>query len=52
MKLVTETIDQALKRGVTVERLETKGKAKRTPRTAKKAKRNRFMSVYLDQGRN
>tara|TARA_Y100001951_G_C11212773_1_gene223952 strand:- start:315 stop:491 length:177 start_codon:yes stop_codon:yes gene_type:complete len=47
----TESVDDALKRGVVVVTLKTRGRRpKSKPRIAKKPKRNRFISVDLNEG--
>ena len=48
----TESVDDALKRGVVVDWLPLRGRRpKRTPRPTKKPKRNRFISVDLNEGK-
>tara|TARA_R100001530_G_C4211967_1_gene127668 strand:- start:65 stop:238 length:174 start_codon:yes stop_codon:yes gene_type:complete len=48
----TESVDDALKRGVVIDSLPLRGRRpKRTPRPTKKPKRNRFISVDLNEGK-
>lgn len=52
LKNSTESVDDALKRGVVVEKLASRNKYPRrqVPRIAKKQKRNKFISEKLENG--